>query len=65
MATRNNPVTFEEATARIGVLPLLEALPNTINVWVCSKALTKTVQCIPSYQSLTFGYIGFVVTPEK
>ena len=65
MATRNNLVTFEEAAARIGVLPTLEPRPNAVNIRITTKALTEALQGIPSYQSQAFGYMGFVVTPEE
>ena len=65
MATRNNLVTFEEAAARIGVLPTLEPRPNAVNIRITTKALTEALQGIPAYQSQAFGYMGFVVTPEE
>ena len=63
MANRNNFVTFEEAAARIGILPLLESRPNTKNIRVVSKALAKALQGAPLYQSQTFGFMGFITTP--
>ena len=65
MATRTSLVTFEDAAARIGVLPSLEPRPNTKNLRALIKALTEAVQGIPSYQSEKYGYMGMVVTPEE
>ena len=65
MATRTSLVTFEDAAARIGILPSLEPRPNTKNLRALIKALTESVQGIPSYQSEKYGYMGMVVTPEE
>ena len=65
MATRNKLIPFEEASTRIGVLPTLLPRPDAKNIRVLCKALIEVLQSIPSYQSLRFGYMGFVTTPEE
>ena len=65
MATRTNVVTFKEAAAQIGILPLIERRPNTKKLRACIKALIEAVQGFPSFQSKRFGYMRMVVTPEE
>ena len=65
MAAKTNVVTFEEAAARIGILPILDPRPNAKNIRALMKALVETVQDILSYQSTKYGYMGMVVTPEE
>ena len=63
--TNKNLITYEEAAARIGTLPTLEPRPNTRNLRALIKCLTEAVQEIPSFQSIKYGYMGMVVTPEE
>ena len=44
-----NIVMFEEAAARIGILPTLEPRPNAKNIRALMKALKEVVQGIPSF----------------
>ena len=57
-------VTFEDAKARIGVLPTLEPRPNATNLRALKKHLVEALQGLPSYASLRYGYMGMVVSPE-
>ena len=65
MTTRNKLITFEETGTRIGVLPTLFPRPNSKNIRILYKALIEVLQSIPSFQSLHFGYMGFVTTPKE
>ena len=64
MQTRSKLVTYEEAENRIGVLQLLHPRPNSKNIQALIKASGDRLQGIPSYQSLRYGYKGFI-TPTK
>ena len=35
------------------------------NIRILCKFLVEVLQSIPSYQSLRYGYMGFVTTPEE
>ena len=48
MATSTNLVTFEDAKARIGVLPTMEPRPNKNNIRAGMKAITGRLQAISS-----------------
>ena len=39
--------------------------PNSKNIRILCKALIEVLQSIPSFQSLRFGYMGLVTTPEE
>ena len=65
MQTRSKLVTYEEAETRIGVLPTSYPRPNSKNIRALIKALTERLQGIPSYQSLWYGYKGFVTPTEE
>ena len=58
-------VTFEDAKARIGVLPTLEPRPNATNLRTLKKHLVEALQGLPSYASVRYGYMGMVVSPEE
>ena len=54
------PVSYEEATAKIGVLPNLASRPTATDIRAFTSAFCDRVTGIPSYQSADFGYIKMV-----
>ena len=65
MQTRSKLVTYEKAETLIGVLPMLYPRPNSKNTRALFKASTERLQGISSYQSLRYGYKGFVTPTEE
>ena len=53
-------VTFKDALAVIGTLPLLAPLPTTTNICALEIDLVDKQMMIPSEQSVNFGYSGKV-----
>ena len=60
MQTRSKLVLYEEAESRIGVLPSLHSRPNSKNMRALIKVSEERLQGIPAYQSLRYGYRGFI-----
>ena len=60
MQTRRKLIPYEEAENRIGFLPSLHPRPNSKNMRALIKASKERLQGIPSYQSLRFGFRGFI-----
>ena len=60
MQSRSKLVKYEEAENRIGVLPSLHPRPNSKNMRALIKVSEERLQGIPSYQSLRFGFRGFI-----
>ena len=56
-------VTYEEAKATIGLLPLLAPRPNASNLRALSQHLEQKLQTIPCHQAPEHGFLGMVMPP--
>ena len=57
--------TFEDAAARIRVLPSLEPRPNVTNSRETKKILVEALQAVPSWSSPRYGYASMIVSAQE